>query len=157
MTTATLSLRELDMESSVIEAASKRVGVVLAQGSLVPILGIGCFYLHRAQRMSAKLRKALSAVEIKTPEHRAIMKDIALNLTQATAALDQGFDEIKKMGVSRVPLFGQKYMTMLEDLAITTEDMAETAALAASAAFGREIRTQFHKNIDSHQRQVRTA
>lgn len=155
--TATLSLQELDRDSSVLEAAAKQVGFALAQGSLIAIVGVGCYYLHRAHKTAAKLRKALNGLEVETTEDRAILKDIAVNLGQATSALEKGFEEIQKLGISQVPVFGHRYVTMLEDLAIAAEDMSETAALTANAAFCREVRTQFHKNIDEHQRTVRTA
>ena len=86
------------------------------------------------------------------------MKEVAQDLGQATAALKQGLAEFRKMDLSRFPFVGQKYLTLLEDLICTSEDMAETAALGASPAFARLVRKDVRTGVDEHhKRQIKTA
>jgi hypothetical protein len=59
--------------------------------------------------------------------------------------------------VARWPVFGEHIMRKIENMAVTTEDMAETAALGASAAFSRSIRKEIRSAVHEHQRHAKSA
>lgn len=157
MSAATLLLAELDTEASALGAASKRIRLALYKSHVAAIGAVGCFNLHRAQRSAAKIRVSLSGSKIETAEERALLRDVASNLGQASAALSQTHDRMKMLGVGKWPIFGRTILRQLEDLACTVEDMSETAALGASEAFAATARRRAQSGIDARQKQYQTA
>lgn len=153
----TLPLVELDVEASVLEAASKRVRLAIRQSHFAAIGGVGCFYLHRAQRSTSLIKSALSGAHIVSAEDRAMMRDIACNLGQASVALHFAFEDFSSLGAAKWPVFGPLLMAKLEDLACAVEDMSETAALGASEEFATAVRTEIQASVDEHHKQFQTA
>lgn len=148
---ATCPLVEIDMEASVIEAASKRVRVALSDSSKAALCAVCCFYLHRAQKVAKGLRSKLSNATVRTAEDRQVMREIAYELNQALHALDQASEQANRLGVAHWPILGAMLVRKLDDLATVVEDMSETAALAASETFARTVRRDFHAAIEAHQ------
>lgn len=146
---ATLQLFKLDTDASLIEAAAKRVRTTAQEASIVVLGAVVCFYLHRAQKAGDRLRGSLSKIDIKTPEDRALLKEIAANLGQAATALESAYEESERRRVNRMP-FGPRLLRQLEELACTFEDMAETAALGASEAFAAALRDELSQNLREH-------
>lgn len=148
MTTVTGNLFfELDFEASFIETASKRVRLAASHGTVIVRAGKICWRLGGLQRAGDKLRVRLSSVDTVTKQQRATMKDIASNLGQAASALEDAFRQSEHDGIERIPVFGARIVSHLENLACTFEDMSETAALAASDAFATELRRQLRDNL----------
>jgi hypothetical protein len=152
MTAAALVLVELDTNASIVEAAAKRVHLALHRGSMIAGAGVVCLYLHRAQNISDSLRKRLSEAEIQTDEDRATVRDIAASLGQGARAFEKAYCDARKRNVGRIPVFGPRVMAQLDDLSCALEDMAETAALAASEAFADAVCNELKRNLDDHAR-----
>lgn len=158
MATATLTFYELDREASSLEAKSKTVRVALVEGSVWAVLFVGCAYLHRARRTANKLRVRISTANVRTAEQRTIMREVSHELAQAATAISEGLEQFRKINISRFPMVGPHYLSLLEDLVCMAEDMSETAALAGSSAFARSVRKDVRVCIDDHhKRQAKTA
>ena len=141
---------ELDTNATIVEAAAKRIHLAFHQGSVVARTAGACFYLARAQRMSHKVREALSQAVVETPEQRMAMRVIATSLGEAARALDHAYRDASKRNLVKVPVFGQTLMSQLEDLSCAVEDIAETAAFAADEAFATSVCDELRRNIEEH-------
>ena len=147
MSAAAIRLVELDTDASVIEAASKRVHLALLHGSLIAHGATICFYLHRAQAIGERIRRELSHAEIETAEDRAVMKEVAANLGQASRAFERAFEEAEVTGIAKWPIFGNQLVRQLDQLACCLDDLAETAALGASEAFAASVLNELQNTL----------
>lgn len=140
-------LVDLDTDASIIEAAAKRVRRAFMHGSLATIGWVTCVYINRTHTLGNKIRTNLSNLDIRTAEDRALLKDIAQNLSQAAIAFEGAYNESERSRLVKLPVFGPKLMASLEDLVCTFEDISETAALGASQAFAASVRDELRKNL----------
>lgn len=143
-----LGLVELDTDASIIEAATKRVRRAVLRGSLASVGWLACRYASRVHSLGRKIEKNLSSVNVRTPEDRALLKDISLSLAQAAMALEETYQHAERHHVDRWPVFGPRLMSNLEDLVCTFEDISETAALGASEAFATAVAEELRRNLE---------
>ena len=143
------SFIELDAKTSAIEAAAKHVRLVLVRGAVGAVFlllgAISLFYLWRIGRHIAAVRALLAETDVETDRDRSQMRNVASHLGQAAAALDAAHAALVHRPGVRIPIFNRMITNRLEVLSFEAEDVAETAALAASAAFARLVEKDLGK------------
>lgn len=128
----------IDVFSSAVDASLKRLRLTLAQGSRGVLLVANLWY---TRRMLGRSRDAISAADVTSEVDRDLMRWVAARHQSFADVLEgirgQLADELLPL---RLAPFRFAAVRLLETLVIEAEDVAETAALGASAEFAKLVR-----------------
>lgn len=128
MRVAAMEPQDLPLEA--IEANCKRVQLAAARG----ILGLGvCVNLVRLRHRLDKVGRVISGRDVRTEADRSLLRKIAQFHQRIADAMSSDRDRIVAM--QPPPLFRFAIVRLLDALVVQAEDVAETAALGASAEF----------------------
>ena len=128
----------IDVFTSMVDASLKRLRLTLAQGSRGVLL-VAC--LWHTRRMLDRSRDAISGADVTGEADRYLLHRVA--------ARHQSFADVLErircqLADERLPLrlapFRFAAVRLLETLVIEAEDVAETAALGASAEFAKLVK-----------------
>lgn len=131
-----VDLLELDERTTAIEALAKRVRLTVERGSLEIRLWIS---LVRALRAFRTMGAALSRAEVVTAEDRALMAEVARGHARCATTLRWGRDRLVSNGDHSTGVFRRRNLHLMDTLLDDAGDLAETAALSASAGFARLV------------------
>lgn len=121
-----------DVTLDVTEAIRQRVQLAAARGQL-GILGLGLYAnLLRLRRRFGRVEREVSALDVRTEEDRSFLREFARGYQEVAESLDSYRDQLETM---RPPFFGAVLARLFDALVVSAEDIAETAALGASAEF----------------------
>ena len=142
-----------DLQMDALNAIRERMQSVqsmIARGSL-GIVGLRlCVNLLRLRREFGRIGRAISAAEVRTEDDRRVLVSVAQRQQNAADVLSACRDQFA--GIRRaVPLRGV-VMHLFGALVITAEDVAETAALGASAEFADFVK----ENLKRHDHDAAT-
>ena len=122
-----------DLTLDAIEAICKRIQLAAARG-LLGIVGLGvCVNLVHARHKLGKMGRTISAMDVRTEADRSLLRKIAHLHQRLADAMSRDRDRIAAM--QPPPLFRFAIVRLLDALVVQAEDVAETAALGASAEF----------------------
>ena len=131
MRVVAMGSRELPLDAT--DAISKRVQLAVAQG-LCGILGLGvCVNLVRLRRRIDKMGRTISGWDVRTEADRSRLHKTAQFHQRIADAMGSDRDRIAAMRPP--PLFRFPIVRLFDALVVQAEDVAETAALGASAEF----------------------
>lgn len=138
---ATATLRPEDFEMDTVDAIWERVR---PQGSL-GVFGLGlCWDLLCMRRSLDQLSRAVSAADVSSEGDREVLRRVARRQQSLADALSRYRDEFA--GIPRPLPFRRVVLRLFDALVTETEDLAETAALGASAEFANLV----HEDLKSH-------
>ena len=128
----------IDVFTSMVDTALKRLRLTLAQGSRGVVLVANLWY---TRRMLDRSRDAISATNVTSEADRDLLHQVA-TCHQSFADVLEGIRG--QLASERLPLrlapFRFAAMRLLETLVVEAEDLAETAALGASAEFAKLVK-----------------
>ena len=128
-----LAIDPIDVFTSMVDANFKRVRLALAQGSLGVLLVVS---LWRTRQFLDLAGKAISAADVSSKADRELLLDVARRHQRLADALEGIHD---RLADERFP-FRFATVRLLDSLIIKAEDVAETAALGASAEFAKLVK-----------------
>lgn len=131
MRVAAMGPQDLPLEA--IEAICKRVQLAAARGFL-GIVGLGvCVNLVHARHKLDKMGRTISAMNVRTAADRSLLHKVAQFHQRIADAMSS--DRDRKAAMQPRPFFRFAIVRLLDALVVQAEDVAETAALGASAEF----------------------
>lgn len=127
----------IDVFTSTVDASLKRLRLTLAQGSRGVLL---VAYLWHTRRMLDRSRDAISGADVTSEADRYLLRRVAARHQSFADVLErircQLADERLPLRLAPVRFAAVR---LLETLVIEAEDLAETAALGASAEFAKLV------------------
>ena len=143
MGSVSVDLLALDERTMAIEVLAKRVQLAVARGSLEVRLWMTLLRSRRALRTT---RGCLDRAEVRSTEDRVLMSEVARGHTRFVATLERGRDRLTEDGGTRPTMFRRLSLRLMDGLVDEAGDIAETAALSASAEFARLV----ERDLDAH-------
>ncbi len=135
---ATATLRFEDFKMDAVDAIWERIQSAVAQGTL-GVLGLRLWWnLPRMRRRFDQLGRLVSGADVRTEGDRKILREVAQHVQSVGDALSGCRDEVA--GISRHLPFRGAILNLFDVLIVEAEDLAETAALGASAEFANLVR-----------------
>ena len=135
MRVATMAVQ--DLKTDAIDAIRADVQLAAARGS-VGILGLGlCAKLMRLRGKLDDMGRLVSAADVRTDEDRMLLGEIARSHQTLADLLSDARDRI---AAKPPPFFRFAIVHLFDGLVVQAEDMAETAALGASAEFAALVK-----------------
>lgn len=125
-----------DLPLDAIEAICKRVQLATAGG----ILGLGvCVNLVRLRYRLDRMGCAISGRDVRTEADRSLLRYLAQFHQRIADAMSRDRDRI---AMQPRPFFWFVIVRLLDALVVQAEDVAETAALGASAEFADLVKEE---------------
>ena len=135
MLVATMASQDLTLDAT--QAIRERVQLAAARGRL-GILGLGlCADLLRLRRRFGRVEREVAALDVYTEDERKLLREFARCHQEVADSLDGYRDQLSAM---RLPFLGTILGRLFEALVVCAEDIAETAALGASAEFANLVK-----------------
>ena len=156
MSVVASSLIGLDAKVSDTEATigGTRLMVRRCQDATATVLWILIILvmLHRLRQRLDWIRNRIPDISVETDEERRSVRNIAMKLGRATAALDAVHEECESISPSYrsssfVGWLWPRVARKVENLACMSEDVAETLALGADRAFSRRIQEELARAV----------
>ena len=142
MRVATMAVQ--DLKTDAIDAIRADVQLAAARGS-VGILGLGLW--AKLMRLRGKLDdmgRLVSAADVRTDEDRMLLGEVARSHQTLADVLNDARDRIAAKPPP--PLFRFAIVHLFDGLVAQAEDMAETAALGASAEFAALVKEELQSD-----------
>ena len=119
-----------------VDAIRERVRLAAAGGRL-GILGLGlCADLLRLRRRFGQVEREVSALDVRTENERTLLREFAECQHGVAESLESCRAQLPQV---QPPFFGTLFGRLFEDLIVSAEDIAETAALGGSAEFAHLV------------------
>ena len=135
MLVATMASQDLTLDAT--QAIRERVQLAAARGRL-GILGLSlCADLLRLRRRFERVEREVAALDVYTEDERKLLREFARCHQEVADSLDSYRDQLAAMGL---PFLGPILGRLFEALVVYAEDIAETAALGASAEFANLVK-----------------
>ena len=149
-TTEEFSFIDLDTNASMVEAAVKQFRrVVLRSPVVLRIVGFRAWRsMSHLGKLADEIRSDLGKIEITDQDDRADLLEIAHRLRAMSEMLSESHNMLEQSGLAhKIPIFGMRILTQIDDLSCALEDMAETAALTASETFANTVQKELESVV----------
>lgn len=141
MRVATMAVQDLTTDA--IDAIRADVQLAAARGS-AGILGLGlCAKLMRLRGKLDDMGRLVSAADVRTDEDRMLLGEVAQSHQALADVLSDARDQT---AAKQPPPFRFAIVHLFDALVVQAEDMAETAALSASAEFAALVKEELQSD-----------